>query len=117
MTSFVSCPTPSAPNTAAWKRVAMLKQGQIVALDTTENLLARFHAKRLHVTLEGEELPAALCALVVSQDKNRFVLNLSDYFALEPVTQELRKAGANVLEMELVQPDLEEVFVTIMRNQ
>ncbi len=99
------------------KRVAMLKQGQIVALDTTDNLLARFHAKRLHVTLEGESLPQALRALVLSQDKNKFVLNLSDYFALEPVTQELRKAGANVLEMELVQPDLEEVFVTIMRDQ
>jgi ABC-2 type transport system ATP-binding protein len=99
------------------RRVAMLKQGQIVALDTTDNLLARFHAKRLHVTLENEELPAALRALIVSRDKNKFVLNLSDYFALEPVTQELRKAGASVLEMELVQPDLEEVFVTIMRDQ
>jgi ABC-2 type transport system ATP-binding protein len=99
------------------KRVAMLKQGEIVALDTTENLLARFHAKRLHLRLEDEALPAALRALVVSQDKNEFVLNLNDYFALEPVAQELRKANANVLEMELVQPDLEEVFVTIMRGK
>jgi ABC-2 type transport system ATP-binding protein len=99
------------------KRVAMLKQGEIVALDTTENLLARFHAKRLHLTLEHAELPAALRALVVSQDKNQFALNLSDYFALEPLMQELRKANANVLEMELVQPDLEEVFVTIMRGK
>jgi ABC-2 type transport system ATP-binding protein len=99
------------------KRVAMLKQGRIVALDTTENLLARFHAKRLHLTLEREDLPAALRAMLVSQDKNQFALNLSDYFALEPVMQELRRAGANVLEMELVQPDLEEVFVTIMRGK
>jgi ABC-2 type transport system ATP-binding protein len=99
------------------KRVAMLKQGEIVALDTTENLLARFHAKRLHVTLEQGELPAALQPLLVSRDKNQFVLNLNDYFALEPVTQELRKANANVLEMELVQPDLEEVFVSIMRSK
>ncbi len=99
------------------KRVAMLKQGSIVALDTTDNLLARFHAKQLHLSLDREALPPALSAMLATQDKNKFVLNLSDYFALETVMQELRKAGANVLEMELVQPDLEEVFVTIMREQ
>jgi ABC-2 type transport system ATP-binding protein len=98
-------------------RVAMLKQGEIVALDTTENLLARFHAKQLHLSLDREELPASLRSMIATQDKNKFVLNLSDYFALEPVLQELRKAGANVAEMELVQPDLEEVFVTIMRGK
>ena len=41
----------------------------------------------------------------------------SDYFEVEQVMAALRAAGAKVLEMEVLQPDLEEVFVKIMNRQ
>ncbi len=39
---------------------------------------------------------------------------LSEYSQLEQVMAALRTAGSQVLEMQVLQPDLEEVFVKIM---
>src|SRR5690606_23725115 len=41
-------------------RIAMMKQGQIVALDRTESLLRRFSGTQLQLRLSGAPLPAAL---------------------------------------------------------
>ena len=43
-------------------RIAMMKAGRIVALDSTERLLAAFSERVLRVKLEGCELPASLAA-------------------------------------------------------
>ena len=55
-------------------------------------------------------------SLVTAQDGNRFTLLLDDYAVLERVLVELREARVAIQEMELQQPDLEEVFVKIMQG-
>jgi ABC-2 type transport system ATP-binding protein len=98
-------------------RVAMLKQGEIVALDTTENLLNRFRDKYVTLRLESGELPASARAMVVSQEKGEYRLQLPDYVSLEPLLAQIRNSGATIKEMQLAQPDLEDVFVSIMNKQ
>ena len=98
-------------------RVAMLKLGEVVALDTTENLLNRFHDKYVTVRLESGELPANARAMVVSENKGKYRLQLPDYASLEPLLAQIRASGAEIKEMQLAKPDLEDVFVSIMSKQ
>jgi len=96
-------------------RIAMLKQGRIVALDTTQNLLHRHGGCYVDLKLVPERLPPALAPLAVEQASGGvWRLALRNYGELENVMAELRVAGINVQDMEVVKPDLEEVFVQIM---
>ena len=97
-------------------RIAMLKQGQIVADDTTQNLLKRFSDFYVKLKLEPHALPAALKPLLRHENETGFQLALSNYVEVEQVMAALRAAGVKVLEMEVLQPDLEEVFVKIMNR-
>jgi len=97
-------------------RIAMLKQGGIVALDSTRNLLAGFSERHLRLTLASGALPAELEASVVARCGAELTLALADYGRLEGVLGALRTAGVTVQEMEIVQPDLEEAFLKIMRH-
>ena len=97
-------------------RVAMLKQGQVVALDTTANLLNRFNAKYVTLRLENGELPGTTRAALVSEDKGNYRFQLQDYSALEPLLAEIRLSGALIQDLQLSQPDLEDVFVAIMNK-
>ena len=96
-------------------RIAMLKLGRLVALDTPAQLIRRFHALYARLRLD-RALPADLAPRLVSQDRDLHVLRIEDYAEVEPVLAALRVAGCRIVEMEIVQPDLEEVFVQIMRN-
>lgn len=95
-------------------RIAMLKQGRIVALDTTRNLL-RVHAGcYVRFRLSGAALPALLASRVTGHDSSgRCTLALSDHADLEEVLRSLRVHGCRIDEMELLQPELEEVFVKL----
>jgi len=98
-------------------RVAMLKQGQLVALDTTQNLLRMHSGCYVELKLEPDTLPAALAPLVVEcRGEGAYRLALSDYVEVEGVMAQLRTAKVQVQEMEVVRPDLEEIFVRIMNK-
>jgi len=97
-------------------RIAMLKGGRIVALDATAALIRRFHAIYLQVRFEGE-VPARLAPLAVASETGRYTFKLAEYGDVETALAELRTAGCRILEMEVIQPDLEEVFVQIMRGE
>jgi len=99
-------------------RIAMLKAGCIVALDTTQNLLARFSGSYVRLKLVAGELPPALrTPATITDAEGRHTLALGSYADLEEVMNELRSHGLRVLEMELLQPDLEEVFVKLTGSQ
>jgi ABC-2 type transport system ATP-binding protein len=97
-------------------RIAMLKQGRIVALDTTQSLLRMHSGCYVELRLEPDALPAALAPRVALRRDGGYRLALSGYHELEPVLAALRASGAKIVELEVVQPDLEEVFVQIMRR-
>ncbi|HZT63557.1 MAG TPA: ABC transporter ATP-binding protein [Burkholderiales bacterium] len=96
-------------------RIAMLKQGRVVALDSTANLLKRVHHLFLRLRLQGE-LPAELRALEHGSDADARVLRLKGYDDVEQALASVRRAGCRIEEMELVQPDLEDAFVDVMRR-
>ncbi len=98
-------------------RIAMLKQGKIVALDTTANLLARQSTQSLTVRLvEGGRLPADLATRAeVCEGGWRFRLAALD--EVERVLARLREDGLKIEDLRLDQPDLEDVFVGVMQGR
>jgi ABC-2 type transport system ATP-binding protein len=97
-------------------RIAMLKRGEIVASDTTQNLLKSFSGCQIKLKLAPPGLPAELQPLLMQGDGENCRLALEGYDGVERVLAVLRVAGVRVLEMEIAQPDLEEVFVKIMSH-
>mgnify|MGYP001174157527 FL=1 len=110
-------------------RIAMLKNGTVVALDRTRSLLHRFAAGRLQLRLAGAPLPAALEPLriaepgvvapqAIPQDvgESRVSLRVDDFGAIEPLLAALREGGCRIEEMELLHTDLEDVFVQVMKE-
>ena len=97
-------------------RIAMLKQGRVVALDTTSNLMNRRDSLYLKLRLAGAALTPALAARVRDSRDATHTLRLHSYAEVEGVLAQVREAGAQIEELELLQPDLEDVFVQIMKD-
>jgi len=98
-------------------RIAMMKDGRIVALDSTQRLLADFSERVLRVKLEDCELPASLAASAVRDAAGAWRIPIVDVAHVEEALHELRAAGAKVASLEVAEPELEEVFVKIMRRE
>ena len=92
-------------------RIAMLKAGRVVALDTTRNLLARVAG--LTVRLVAERVPASWQARVRSRDGGIFTIGLERYAELESLLAALRTENIAIEELALEQTDLEQVFLQI----
>jgi ABC-2 type transport system ATP-binding protein len=95
-------------------RIAMLKQGKVVALDSTANLVRRLHSLQLRLRLRSGEWPVALPAVCTG---DTHAVRLRDFGEVESVLATLRAARCEIEEMELQQPDLEDVFLEIMRRE
>jgi ABC-2 type transport system ATP-binding protein len=93
-------------------RIAMLKAGRIVALDTTQNLLSRFAG--LTVRLSAARLPDAWRPRLLREEGRVRYLGLADYGELEQLLATLREAGIAIEELALAETDLEQVFLRIM---
>jgi ABC-2 type transport system ATP-binding protein len=81
-------------------RIAMLKAGRIVALDSTRNLLASFAGSRTTVR-------------VVARDGTQHLLQMEGYSELERELARLRSQGVEIADLELERPDLEQVFLRL----
>lgn len=99
---------------ALCERVAMMKQGKIVALDTTANLLKSHAGKNLRLTLKGGQLPPALLPMLKHGELGVFTLALSDLKEIEFALAELRKANVDIEDMQLIEVDLEDVFMSLV---
>jgi ABC-2 type transport system ATP-binding protein len=98
-------------------RIAMLKSGRVVALDSTKNLLARFSGLTLRLGVAGGELPDFGTIPCVSQPGGRLELQLDSHAQIEPVLARLREAGVQLREFEVSPPDLEQVFLRLTGHQ
>lgn len=98
---------------ALCNRVAMLKQGHIVALDSIKNLISSVSTCSVRLRLSPDILPAVLQPLMSEREEGFYILTLNGYSHMEDVLAALREEKTCILEMEILQPDLEEVFVTI----
>jgi ABC-2 type transport system ATP-binding protein len=97
---------------ALCERIAMLKAGKVVALDTKRNLLSSFAG--LTVRLTADMLPGAWQPRVVRRQDGTYLLSLASYAELERLLAALREAGATIAELSLQEADLEQVFLRIM---
>ncbi|HEY5798788.1 MAG TPA: ABC transporter ATP-binding protein, partial [Burkholderiaceae bacterium] len=103
---------------ALCKRVAMLKLGQIVALDTMKALISRISGSQLVVHLKHGALPQPLHAIVSHPEEltagSKYTLRINEYAEVEQILAQIRGSGAIVDEMQLQGADLEDVFLQIM---
>ncbi len=92
-------------------RIAMLKQGQVVALDATSALLARAASNVLRFKTDAT-LPADLAAQ--ARITGRVVqLPAGDALAVERVLARLREADVAPQDIEIRKADLEDVFLDL----
>ena len=97
---------------ALCSRIAMLKQGQVVALERTSDLLRSATAQVLRLKLDGN-LPAALQA--IARVTGRIVqLPVHDAVEIENHLTAIRSAGLVAEDVEIRQADLEDVFLEVM---
>ncbi len=99
---------------ALCSRVGMMKQGEIVALDSTANLLNKFAGKKLRLTLGDVSLPNNIQTLLRHQEKGIFTFALTDMAQIEFVLSALKAADIRVLDMHLSEADLEDVFLSLV---
>ena len=98
-------------------RIAMLKAGRVVALDSTANLLRNHASHALRFRLgEGDVLPPDLQARV-SLSEGVWVLPFADYSEIGMLVDWLRHSGCTLLDLEIGKPDLEDVFLDVMRER
>jgi ABC-2 type transport system ATP-binding protein len=97
-------------------RIAMMHDGRIVAMDSTAKLLAAFSQRVLRVKLEGCDLPPALAPGATHALDGWWRIPVVDAAHVEQALARLREAGATIAAVEVAEPELEEVFVKIMRE-
>ena len=96
-------------------RLAMLKQGRVVALDRTSALLAGRASTMLRFKMDSA-VPAALAAQ--SRVTGRIVqIKARDAREVESVLGLLREAGCQPEDLEIGRADLEDVFLEIMQGE
>jgi ABC-2 type transport system ATP-binding protein len=98
-------------------RIAMMRDGRIVALDSTGNLLASFSERVLRVKLENCGVPPALASVATAEGGGWWRIPVEGSAHVESALARLREAGATVGGLEVTEPELEEVFVKIMRRE
>jgi ABC-2 type transport system ATP-binding protein len=96
-------------------RIAMLKAGRIVALDSTRNLLSRFAG--ITVRLVAPAVPVAWLPRVLRREGSVNFLGLERHAELESLLAALREEKIEIAELALQEADLEQVFLRIMSGE
>jgi len=103
---------------ALCSRIAMLKSGKLVALDSTTALIRRISGSQLVVSLKNGVLPEGLKPLLSHPEEgNRHSLRINEFSEVETILAQLRASGATIEDMQLHQADLEDVFIQIMEEK
>jgi ABC-2 type transport system ATP-binding protein len=96
-------------------RIAMMDHGKIVALDKTKNLLKRFSAKNLNLRLDlkGKKIPISIQKFMQNLDYHSISFLIEEIAEVEFIISELKKTKIKILDMELTNSDLENVFLKL----
>jgi len=96
-------------------RIAMLKRGQLLALERTSDLLRSATSQVLRFKFDGD-LPPALAAM--ARVTGRIVqLPVHNAVEIENYLAAMRTAGQVAEDVEIRQADLEDVFLEVMNRQ
>jgi ABC-2 type transport system ATP-binding protein len=105
---------------ALCNRVAMLRAGKVVALDTTNNLLKKFAAKNLKLRLSSKnlfKLPSSIKEINFSVDGDFYTFELKKIADISKIITALNKESIEILDMETVDQDLENIFLKLTGNK
>jgi ABC-2 type transport system ATP-binding protein len=98
------------------QRIAMLKAGKVIALDTTARLLSAFSDRLLKIKLgTGESLPATVADSAQSKPGGEWHIAIRDTHQIDDILGAIRAHGASISHLELTEPDLEQVFLRLMQ--
>ena len=95
-------------------RIAMLKQGRVVALERTATLLAGTASTMLRFKTDSA-LPAALAAQARVTGRS-VQITAHDAAEVEQLLSALRAASVKIEDLEIGRADLEDVFIEIMQG-
>jgi ABC-2 type transport system ATP-binding protein len=97
-------------------RIAMLKGGRVVALDTTRALLARFAGLQLTMRPRGTP-PASVLAHRIDERDGVLTLRLAHSVDVGRVLADCAAAGCIVEDLEVGRADLEDVFLQLISDK
>ena len=96
------------------RRIAMLKAGRVVALDSTASLLDRFATHALRVRVDNVAI--GLMQGGTDEGNGWLRFGFDAYADVEGLLRRLSGAGVRIESIELGEPDLEDVFIEVMKN-
>ncbi|PSB91574.1 ABC transporter ATP-binding protein [Candidatus Pandoraea novymonadis] len=100
-------------------RIAMLKKGELVALERTGSLLKRFAGMRLVLRFSHGTLPPTLHSRIIDHSEvggTQFSLRLANANEVEPILAACCANGCAIEDIEIRKTDLEDVFLQIMSD-
>ncbi|WP_148717136.1 ABC transporter ATP-binding protein [Chitinolyticbacter meiyuanensis] len=97
-------------------RIAMLKQGRLIALEDKAALMKRNKARSVFLRVKPAQLPDTLKPLLVAERDDGFELRLADPDALPGILLAVQASGLSIRDLEVSKPDLEDIFVATMRE-
>ena len=105
---------------ALCNRIAMLKAGKLVALDTTEGLIKRLSGLQLTLQLADGVLPEDMKPLVMQTEATssgkKYLLRINHASEVERLLMRVRESGASIADMQMQHADLEDVFLQVMEG-
>jgi len=97
-------------------RVAMMKSGKIVALDSTKNLLKEFSLKNLKVRLQKnniKKIAALLKGATFEQEGDWCIFKLKKVSDASSIIEKLNALKIQILDLQLIESDLENIFLKL----
>ena len=98
---------------ALCSRIAIMKKGEVAALDRTEALLSRFEGRVLRCRLVRGDLPPEAARDLMRRHGNDVTLRIEDADDALRKLESLKAAGAEIENLTVGQPDLEDVFLAV----
>tara|TARA_B100001250_G_scaffold369800_1_gene353520 strand:- start:1280 stop:2209 length:930 start_codon:yes stop_codon:yes gene_type:complete len=101
-------------------RIGILNHGELVALDTTNNLLERIQTKIVHFITDKKSIisDASLDSLkVISNDQNKLVVSYEkSKINIDSIISKLKDQNVKILDIFTDDGDLEDVFLRLTKN-
>ena len=101
---------------ALCNRVAMMKSGKIVALDSTKNLLKEFSLKNLKVRLRKNSIKKITTLLKETpflQEDDWCTFKLKKVSDASSIIEKLNSLKIQILDLKLIESDLENIFLKL----
>ena len=101
---------------ALCQRIAMLRAGTVIALDTTRALLSHIEGVQMTLRVRGT-VPASVLGHRIDERDGALVLRLGEPSDVGRVLAECQAAGCEIEDLEVGRADLEDVFLQLMAER